>query len=63
MEIRPIKTERDYNSAILRIEELWGAKKNTPEGDELDLLVPLVESFEMNHYPIAAPKIPPCTTK
>jgi len=55
MNIRPIKTEKDYNSAIGRIEELWGAKKDTQEGDELDLLVTLVESYEMKHYPIASP--------
>ena len=55
MEIRPIKTEQDYNSAINRIEELWGAKKDTIDGDELDLLVTLVESYEMKHYPIAPP--------
>ena len=55
MEIRPIKTEQDYNSAINRIEELWGAKKETPSGDELDLLVTLVESYELKHYPIAPP--------
>ncbi|MEQ8552934.1 MAG: hypothetical protein RLQ12_14550 [Cyclobacteriaceae bacterium] len=48
MEIRPIKTEQDYTTAINRIEELWGAKKDTPEGDELDLLVTLVESYEMS---------------
>lgn len=55
MIIRPIKTEQDYDSAISRIEELWGAKKDTPEGDELDLLVTLVEFYEMKHYPIAPP--------
>jgi len=55
MEIRPIKTEQDYNSAIKRIEELWGSKKDTSKGDELDLLVTLVESYEMKHYPIAPP--------
>lgn len=55
MEIRPIKTEQDYNAAIIRIEELWGAKKDTPKGDELDLLVTLVESYETKHYPIAPP--------
>ncbi len=55
MEIRPIKTEQDYDSAISRIEELWGAKKDTSDGDELDLLVTLVESYEMKHYPIAPP--------
>ena len=55
MEIRPIKTEQDYNTAIKRIEALWGVKKDTPEGDELDLLVTLVEAYEMKHYPIAPP--------
>jgi HTH-type transcriptional regulator / antitoxin HigA len=55
MEIRPIKTEKDYNDSIKRIEELWGAKKDTPQGDELDLIATLVESYEMKHYPIAPP--------
>lgn len=55
MNIRPIKTEQDYNSTLSRIQELWDAKKDTPEGDELDLLVTLVESYEMRHYPIAPP--------
>jgi HTH-type transcriptional regulator/antitoxin HigA len=55
MDIRPIKTEQDYNSAINRIEKLWGAKIDTPEGDEFDLLVTLVESYEMKYYPITPP--------
>ncbi len=55
MEIKPIKTELDYNDSINRIEYLWGAKKDTTEGDELDLLVTIVESYEMKHFPIAPP--------
>ncbi len=55
MNIRPIKTEQDYFTAISRIEQLWGAKKDSPEGDELDLLVTLVEAYELKHYPIAPP--------
>ena len=55
MEIKPIKTEADYNASINRIEKLWGAEKDTTEGDELDLLCTLVESYEMHHYPIAPP--------
>ncbi|WP_029038431.1 helix-turn-helix domain-containing protein [Salinimicrobium xinjiangense] len=39
MNIRPIKTENDYNFALSRIEKLWGAQRDTPEGDEFDLLV------------------------
>jgi HTH-type transcriptional regulator/antitoxin HigA len=55
MDIRPIKTESDYNKAMTRIEELWGAKKDTAEGDELDLLIILAEAYEIKHYPIPAP--------
>ena len=55
MEIRPIKTEKDYNEAIQRIEKLWGAKKNSPSGDELDLLCTIVEAYEMKHFPILPP--------
>ena len=55
MNIKPIKTEQDYNNSIKRIEELWGAKKDTADGDELDLLITLVEVYEMKHYPIAPP--------
>ena len=55
MDIKPIKTEQDYRDAISRIEILWGSKKDTLEGDELDLLVTLVESYEMKYYPIAPP--------
>lgn len=55
MDIRPVKTEQDYKMALSRIEELWGAKKDSPESDELDLLATLVESYEMKHYPISPP--------
>jgi len=55
MEIKPIKTETDYDNSIKRIEELWGTTKESIEGDELDALCTLVESYEMRHYPIAPP--------
>lgn len=55
MEIRPIRTEQDYNSAMLRIDQLWGTKLDSLEGDELDLLITLVESYEIKNYPIAPP--------
>ena len=53
MEIRPIKTDKDYKESIQRIEALWGSKKDTPEGDEFDLLCTIAEAYEMAHYPIA----------
>jgi HTH-type transcriptional regulator / antitoxin HigA len=55
MEIKPVKTEKDYQQAIQRIEQLWDAQKDTPEGDELELLVTLAEAWEMKHYPVAPP--------
>ena len=55
MEIKLIKTEQDYNDAIQRVESLWGAKKNSPEGDELDLLCTIIEAYEMKHFPILPP--------
>lgn len=55
MRIKPIKTKRDYAAALRRIEALMSAKANTPEGDELDILVTLVEAYESKHFAISAP--------
>jgi HTH-type transcriptional regulator/antitoxin HigA len=52
MDIAPIKTKRDYRQALKEIEGIMGAKRNTPEGDRLDVLVTLVEVFERKHYPL-----------
>ncbi len=55
MNIKPIKTRKDYNIALKRIEKLMNAKLNTPEGDELDILATLVEAYEEKHFPIDDP--------
>jgi HTH-type transcriptional regulator/antitoxin HigA len=55
VEIRPIKTELDYDAALAEVEALWGAKPDTPEGDKLDVLITLVEAYEAKHHPIASP--------
>ena len=52
---RPIKTKRDHRQALKEIEGLMNAKRNTPEGDRLDVLVTLVEAFERKHYPLDLP--------
>ncbi|MGA8616673.1 MAG: hypothetical protein WB760_34240 [Xanthobacteraceae bacterium] len=44
MEITPIENKRDYQQALKEIEGLMDAKRNTPEGDRLDVLVALIES-------------------
>lgn len=53
--IRPIKTKRDYQTALLEIERLFEAKPNTSEGDRLDVLTTLVEAYEAKHEPIPQP--------
>ena len=55
MDITPIKTQRDYRRALKEIEGLMTAKRNTPEGDRLDVLVTLVEAWEARHYPFDLP--------
>ena len=55
MEIKPIRTEDDYKTALARIESLMDAQENTPEGDLLDVLVTLVEAYERRHYPVDLP--------
>ena len=50
--MKPIKDEKTYKDSLKRIEELWGAEQNTPEGDELDILLVLIEAYEEKHYPI-----------
>jgi HTH-type transcriptional regulator/antitoxin HigA len=46
MEIRPIRTDKDHRAALSEIEKLWGASSGMPEGDKLDILVTLVETYE-----------------
>ena len=55
MHIKPIKTTQDHQAALARIDKLWDAKPNTPEGDELEVLATLVEKFEQEHFPIETP--------
>lgn len=55
MDIKPIHTEADYESVLSRIEEIFDAERDTPEGDELEILASLVEVYEKKHYPIGLP--------
>jgi HTH-type transcriptional regulator/antitoxin HigA len=55
MKPKVIKTEAEHRAALARIEELFQARPGTPEGDELELLVMLVEQFEKVAFPIGLP--------
>ena len=55
MRIKPIKCDADYDAALTAIDGLMGAAPGTPEGDELEVLVTLVEAYEAERWPIEAP--------
>ena len=50
--IRPVRDEQSYGQSLARIEELWGTKQGTADGDELDVLMILVEVYEEKNYPM-----------
>jgi HTH-type transcriptional regulator/antitoxin HigA len=50
MNIKPIKTQEDYDATLNKIESLMDAKPNTPQMDELEVLTTLVEVYEEQHY-------------
>ena len=52
MKLNPIRSDLDLERALERIDELWGAKPGTAKGDELDVLMLLVEKYEEEHVAI-----------
>ena len=62
MHVKPIKSEADYDAALGMIDDLMGAEPDTPEADELEVLVTLVEAYEAVRWPISAPD-PICAIK
>ena len=55
MELKPIRTKREYQAALAEVERLWDAPAKSTEADRLDVLAMLVESYERQHFPIADP--------
>ncbi|PXX17689.1 HTH-type transcriptional regulator/antitoxin HigA [Nitrosomonas ureae] len=55
MNIKPIKTDADYCTALKEVELLMTAETNTPEGEKLDVLVTLIEAYERKHFPLDLP--------
>ncbi|HXE23438.1 MAG TPA: helix-turn-helix domain-containing protein [Roseiarcus sp.] len=54
-EVKPIRSEADYEAALAEIERLWGARSGTPESDRLNVLATLVDAYESEHDPIDPP--------
>lgn len=55
IEIRPIKSKRDYKAALKQIEGLWDVLPDSKEADQLEVLAILVDEYEQKHFPIVAP--------
>ncbi|HEY8782441.1 MAG TPA: hypothetical protein VIM16_12535 [Mucilaginibacter sp.] len=55
MNIKPIKTEQDYQDALKRLEVIFDAAPNTKEGDELEILSVLIDNYENIYFPIDLP--------
>ena len=54
-EVKPIRTNKDYEKTMQEVETLWGAKSGTPKGDRLDVLATLIDAWETAHYPMDPP--------
>jgi antitoxin component HigA of HigAB toxin-antitoxin module len=54
LQIRPLRSDRDYRAALAAIDRLWGAKAGSPEGDRLEVLALLVERYERERWPVGA---------
>ncbi|MDR2212029.1 MAG: transcriptional regulator [Pseudomonadales bacterium] len=52
MNIKPIRNDDDLSAAFKRLEAIFQAPGGTPEADEMEVLVTLIESYENQHYPI-----------
>jgi len=55
MNIKPIRNESDYQNALVRLELIFDAKRDTEEGDELEILAMVVDNYETEHFPIEMP--------
>jgi HTH-type transcriptional regulator/antitoxin HigA len=55
MNIKPIRSDKDLQEAFHHLEGIFQAKKDTPEADEMEILVTLIEAYENQNYPISPP--------
>ena len=53
--VRPIRSEKDLDAALARIDQIFHAAPGSAEADELDVLATLVRAYESEHHPILPP--------
>ena len=54
-ELKPIRSEADYETALAEVAHLWGSRNGSPEGDRLDVLATLIDVYEARHFPMDPP--------
>ena len=54
-QIKPIRTKKDYEAALVELEKLWGSKSGTTAGDRLDVIATLIDAYEAEHFPMEPP--------
>jgi HTH-type transcriptional regulator / antitoxin HigA len=54
-EMKPIRTEADYEATLAEVAALWGAASGTANGDRLDVLATLIDAFEAKHHAMDPP--------
>jgi HTH-type transcriptional regulator/antitoxin HigA len=55
MELKPIRTKKDYQAALAEVERLWEAPAKSAKADRLDVLTMLIADYEGQHFPIPDP--------
>ena len=56
MDIKPIRSDDDLTNAFIRLENIFQADEGTPEAEEMEILVVLIEAYEEEYYPIKVVK-------
>lgn len=52
MNIKPIRNDEDLRAAFTQLERVYQAQEGTPEADEMEILVTLIEVYEHKHFPM-----------
>jgi HTH-type transcriptional regulator / antitoxin HigA len=55
MNLKPIRTKKDYQQWLDRLEVIFDAKKGTSQGGELEILGILIDQYENEHFPVNLP--------
>jgi HTH-type transcriptional regulator / antitoxin HigA len=54
-DVKPIRSNSDYEAALREVERLWGPKQGSRDGDRLDVLATLIDAYEAEHFPLDPP--------